>query len=160
MKGCVSQLFLISIIKINMSVLLRVNQRYTCMLFVKHFYFVWRKKLGRLGKLSSFACSAWISENLNCANCFKKCVGKINWKLVIYNTLADLGGAPGTHPPPPYGCRFFCFDMQNFWNIAASGVHGPPYEVHAPLREILDPPLQYTRFFFCYFTNNSLWWNY
>ena len=22
--------------------------------------------------------------------------------------------------------------MQNFWNVAASGVHGPLYEVHAP----------------------------
>ena len=45
---------------------------------------------------------------------------------------------------PPYGSRFFHFDMQNFQNVAASGVHGPPYEVHAPLREILDPPLVYT----------------
>ena len=46
--------------------------------------------------------------------------------------LADLGGgAPGARPPP-YGSRFFRFDMQNFWNVAASGVHGPPYEVHAP----------------------------
>ena len=45
--------------------------------------------------------------------------------------LADLGGGtPGTRPP--YGSRFFRFDMQNFWNVAASGVHGPPYEVHAP----------------------------
>ena len=31
--------------------------------------------------------------------------------------------------------------MQNFWNVAASGVHSPPYEVHAPPTEILDPPL-------------------
>ena len=45
--------------------------------------------------------------------------------------LADLGGgAPGARPP--YGSRFFHFDMQNFWNVAASGVNGPPYEVHAP----------------------------
>ena len=45
--------------------------------------------------------------------------------------LADLGGgAPGARPP--YGSRFFRFDMQNFWNVATSGVHGPPYEVHAP----------------------------
>ena len=40
------------------------------------------------------------------------------------------GGAPGARPP--YGSRFFRFDMQNFRNIAALGVHGPPYEVHAP----------------------------
>ena len=41
--------------------------------------------------------------------------------------LADLGGAC-----PPYGSRFFCFDMQNFRNVAASGVHSLPYKVHAP----------------------------
>ena len=47
------------------------------------------------------------------------------------NALADLrGGAPGARPP--YGSRFFRFDMQNFWNVATSGVHSPPYEVHAP----------------------------
>ena len=40
------------------------------------------------------------------------------------------GGAPSTRPP--YGSRFFRFDMQNFRNVAASGVHGPSYEVHAP----------------------------
>ena len=39
------------------------------------------------------------------------------------------------------GSRFFRFDMQNFRDVAVSGVHGPLYEVHAPLREILDPPL-------------------
>ena len=47
----------------------------------------------------------------------------------IVFTGGSRGGALGT---PPYGSRFFCFDMQNFWNVAASGVHGPPYEVHAP----------------------------
>ena len=57
-------------------------------------------------------------------------------------SLADLrGGGRPARAPPPYGSRFFRFDMQNFRNVAASGVHGPPYEVHAPLREILDPPL-------------------
>ena len=53
--------------------------------------------------------------------------------------LADLEGARAGRAP--YGSRLFRFDMQNFRNIATSGVHGPPYEVHAPLREILDPPL-------------------
>ena len=42
---------------------------------------------------------------------------------------------------PPYGSRFFRFDIQIFWNVAASGVGTPPYEVGAPLREILDPLL-------------------
>ena len=40
------------------------------------------------------------------------------------------GGAPGARPP--YGSRFFRFDMQNFRNVAASGAHSPPYEVQAP----------------------------
>ena len=58
------------------------------------------------------------------------------------------GGAPGARPP--YGSRFFHFDMQNFRNIAASGVHSPPYKVHAPLREILDPPLPRGAVMICY----------
>ena len=36
-----------------------------------------------------------------------------------------IGGSRGG--APPYGSRFFRFDMQNFRNVAASGVHGPPY---------------------------------
>ena len=56
-----------------------------------------------------------------------------------------IGGSRGARPP--YGSRFFHFDMQNFRNVAASGVHGSAYEVHAPpLREILDPPLMYVNF--------------
>ena len=50
------------------------------------------------------------------------------------NLLMTIGGSRGCVPSmcPPYGSRFFCFDMQNFWNVAASGVHSPPYEVHTP----------------------------
>ena len=44
------------------------------------------------------------------------------------------GGAPGA-------TQFFRFDIQILRNVAALGVHAPPYEVHAPLREILGPPL-------------------
>ena len=43
-------------------------------------------------------------------------------------SLADLGGVPGARP---LGSRFFRFDIQNFQNVTASGVHAPP-EVHAP----------------------------
>ena len=63
-------------------------------------------------------------------------------KLPHYLPFHIIGGSRGrARRAPPYGSRFFRFDMQNFRNVAASGVHGPPYEVHAPLREILDPPL-------------------
>ena len=41
----------------------------------------------------------------------------------------------------PKGPDSFRFDIQNFRNVTASGVNAPPYEVHAPLREILDAPL-------------------
>ena len=54
----------------------------------------------------------------------------MNASVKLMFALADLRGAPGARPP--YGSRFFRFDMQNFRNVAASGVHGPPYEVHAP----------------------------
>ena len=39
--------------------------------------------------------------------------------------MADLGGVRPARTPP-YGSRFFRFDMQNFRNVAALGVHGPP----------------------------------
>ena len=52
-------------------------------------------------------------------------------KAKKYQTLVDLGGVHPVHTPS-YRSRFFHFDMQNFWNVAASGVHGPPYDIHAP----------------------------
>ena len=65
-----------------------------------------------------------------------------NQFIIGPKSLADLGGgAPGARPPQ--GSQFFHFDIQNFRNVTASGVHTPSYEVHAPpLREILDPPLK------------------
>ena len=45
-----------------------------------------------------------------------------------------IGGPRGAHPAVPQGTRFFPFDIQILRNVAASGVH-------APLWEILDPPL-------------------
>ena len=39
------------------------------------------------------------------------------------------GGAPGVRP---LRARFFRFDIQILRNVAALGVHAPPYEVHAP----------------------------
>ena len=49
------------------------------------------------------------------------------------------GGAAGARPP--YGSRFFRFDIQIFRNVAASGVGAPPRGRRSPLREILDPLL-------------------
>ena len=54
--------------------------------------------------------------------------------------IADLGGVPGARPTQ--GSRFFRFDIQNFRNVTASGVHAPTYEVHAPIREIPDSPIR------------------
>ena len=47
------------------------------------------------------------------------------------NSVADPGGCR-RRAPPPQGSRFFRFDIQNFRNVAASGVGAPPYEVGAP----------------------------
>ena len=46
---------------------------------------------------------------------------------------------------PSQGSRFFCFDIQIFLNIAASGV-GTPHKVGAPPWEILDPSLMAMQF--------------
>ena len=54
--------------------------------------------------------------------------------------LVDLGGRACCMPP--HGSRFFCFDMQNFQNVAASGGPWPPLTRSTPpLWKILDPPL-------------------
>ena len=68
-------------------------------------------------------------------HCLKRCIS-----FLWVRPLADLGGAHPAHAPQ--GSQFFRFDIQNFRNVTASGVHTPRYEVHAPLREILDPPLK------------------
>ena len=60
------------------------------------------------------------------------------------SALADPGGAAGA--PPPQGSRFFHFDIQIFQNVAILEV-GAPHEVSAPLREILDPPLLWNKWF-------------
>ena len=70
-------------------------------------------------------------KGLVCKNC--------TWSL--YSQAGCIGGSRGVclrHTPQ--GSRFFCFDIQNFQNITALGVHAP-HEVHTPLQEILDLPL-------------------
>ena len=65
---------------------------------------------------------------------------------MVINAVADLGGVPGARPPK--GSGFFRFYIQNFQNVTASGVQAPPPRARStpPLREILDPPLQWMSF--------------
>ena len=53
-------------------------------------------------------------------------------------SLADLGGVPGARPP--MGPDSFVSTYKIFETYPPREPT-PPYEVHAPLREILDPPL-------------------
>ena len=75
-----------------------------------------------------------------------------NWNRVLeFSNLKFIGGSRGGVPGAlPQGSRFFHFDIQNLRNVTASGVHAP-YEVHAPLREILDPPLKFIALCLCHF---------
>ena len=52
----------------------------------------------------------------------------LHWYLDFCFVLRYIGGSRGGAPGarPPYGSRFFCFDMQNFRNVATSGVPRPP----------------------------------
>ena len=50
----------------------------------------------------------------------------------------DLGGVPDAHPQ---GSRFSHFDIK-FFEMHLGNPRPPLYEVHVPLQEILDPPLQ------------------
>ena len=65
---------------------------------------------------------------VNMANC-KTYVIVILYKFFrkMRFTVADPGGVPPvrTPLPPPQGSRFFHFDIQNFRNVAASGVGAP-----------------------------------
>ena len=56
-------------------------------------------------------------------------------------TLADLGGAWGTHAPP-WASKFFRFHavFGKIWRV-----HAPPGGFTPPLGKILDPPLLKTR---------------
>ena len=63
------------------------------------------------------------------------------------NTLADLGGRARHMPPPPDGTQFFHFHIHFSRKMPVLEVHTPPPQwVHAPLREILDLPLEYAFF--------------
>ena len=96
----------------------------------------WRSKITHI-----FYCCPFfkhVAPNIHRKTC-SKCVASMPaLDLVVplqFSKNFTIGGSRGgraRRAPPPYGSRFFRFDMQNFWNVAASGVHGPLYEVHAP----------------------------
>ena len=61
---------------------------------------------------------------------------------MYFDSLADPVGR--TRRAPPKGSDSFALTDEMYdilRNVVASGVGVPPYEVGAPLREILDPPL-------------------
>ena len=61
------------------------------------------------------------------------------------------GGSRGCHQcMPPYGSRFFHFDIQIFWNVATSGVGAPPMRSAPP----------YGKSWICYCISNpqTLYW--
>ena len=58
-------------------------------------------------------------------------------------SLAELGGH--ARHTPPYGTQFFHFCIYFHQKAPASEVHAPQW-VHAPLQEILDPPLPFVLF--------------
>ena len=76
-------------------------------------------------------------------HCFKYTVDKNGKNYTGCEIIFCIGGFRGAVPGArlPYGSRFFHFDIQNFRNGAASGVHAPPTRSTPPLWEILDPPL-------------------
>ena len=61
------------------------------------------------------------------------------FQILMYNTLADLGGVPGARP--------LRVQILSFWHTKFSkrnrlGSQRPPARSTPPLREILDPPLK------------------
>ena len=78
-------------------------------------------------------------------------IQNIHNKFCYKGSGGSKGGAAGTRPP--YGSRFFRFDIQIFLNIAASGVGAPPTRSAPPLQEILDLLLKGALIFpqFCQF---------
>ena len=49
------------------------------------------------------------------------------WRMLSWSPLPFIGRSRGGRAwHPPQGSKFFRFDIQNFQNITASGVHAPP----------------------------------
>ena len=56
----------------------------------------------------------------------------MQWRTIFtnINPVADPGGR--RRRAPPYGSRFFRFDIQIFWNVAALGVGAPSTRLAPP----------------------------
>ena len=69
---------------------------------------------------------------------FESGVWSIEWLVPnIYKTLDSIGGSRGRRRP----FQILSFWHTNFLKRSHLGSWCPPYEVGAPLQEILDPPL-------------------
>ena len=68
----------------------------------------------------------------------------------------DLGGACQVHTP--YGTQFFHFRIHFQRKVPVSGVHAPQ-RVHAPIWEILDPPLVWYHVCFGRYLQKTQPWN-
>ena len=72
----------------------------------------------------------------------------MTWNQYFFQfTFVDPGGTPLV-PPPPKGAESFVLTYKCLETELPRELASPPYKVGAsPLREILDPPLIYSRFF-------------
>ena len=71
---------------------------------------------------------------------FLTCFMHMKCNVACFQNQWRIQGAPPARPP--YGSRFFWFDIQIFRNVATSGVGAPPSRSAPPLWEILDPLLK------------------
>ena len=112
----------------------------------KDSYVVYASGFDRNGKWEWFCESKWRCKNDaakmtshgdSCCTLYKSFNFVMSSSYHIF-IMYFIGGSSWrvrrTHPssPPPQGSRFFHFDIQNFWNVTASGVGAPPLRGRHP----------------------------